>query len=165
MSKKWKHRPPAVFRLDQDHLIVDSTKTRRSSERSAQVKSEPEFEALAITVDDSTRSSRRGIRWAMLFWCALVGLLLLAIGVAVSDLITGLLARNQELGWLGVAFAILAIVSLMVIVGRETTSARRGNDRERQSHRGACPCARAPRSHAENASPGPRPRRFRRSSR
>ena len=126
MSKKWKHRPPAVFRLDQDHLIVDSvTKTRVSSERQAQIKSEPEFEALAITVDDSVRSSRRGVRWAILFWCALGGLLLLAIGVAVNDLLTDLLARNQELGWLGLAFATLAVVSLLVIAVRETTGLMR----------------------------------------
>jgi putative membrane protein len=126
MSKKWKHRPPAVFRLDQDHLIVDSvTKTRVSSERQAQIKSEPEFEALAITVDDTARSSRRGVRWAILFWCALGGLLLLAIGVAVNDLLTDLLARNQELGWLGLAFATLAVVSLLVIAVRETTGLMR----------------------------------------
>jgi putative membrane protein len=126
MSKKWKHRPPAAFRLDQDHLIVHAaTKTRGSSEHRAQIKSEPEFEALAITVDDSTRSSRRGVRWAMLFWCALGGLLLLAIGVGVVDLITGLFARNQELGWLGSAFAILAVVSLLVIAARETAGLMR----------------------------------------
>lgn len=122
MSKKWKHRPPAIFRLDQDHLIVDSaTKTGGPSERRAQIESEPEFDALAITVDDSGRSSRRGVRWAMLFWCALGGLLLLAMGVGVTNLITDLLARNQELGWLGLAFAILAMVSLLVIAVRETT--------------------------------------------
>jgi putative membrane protein len=126
MSKKWKHRPPAVFRLDQDHLIVDSaTKTRGSSEGRAQIKSEPEFEALAIRVDDSAPSPRPGVRWAMLFWCALGGLLLLAIGVAVSDLITDLLARNRELGWLGLALAILAVVSLLVIAVRETTGLMR----------------------------------------
>ena len=126
MSKKWKHRPPAVFRLDQDHLIVDSaTKTRGSSERRAQIKSEPEFEALAITVADSARSSRRGVRWGLLFWCALGGLMLLAMGVAVTGLITDLLARNQELGWLGLALAILAIVSLFVIAVRETAGLMR----------------------------------------
>jgi putative membrane protein len=46
--------------------------------------------------------------------------MVLAVGVAVSDLITDLLARNQELGWLGLAFAVLAIVSLLVIAVRET---------------------------------------------
>jgi putative membrane protein len=126
MSKKWKPRPPAVFRLDQDDLIVDSaTKTRGSPDGLAQIRSEPEFEALAITVDDSTRSSRRGVRWAMLFWSGLAGLLLLGIGVAVSDFIAGLLARNQELGWLGLAFAMLAMVSLLVIAVREATGLMR----------------------------------------
>jgi putative membrane protein len=126
MSKKWKHRPPAVFRLDQDNLIVDSTsKTGGPSERRAQINSEPEFEALAITINDPTRSSRRGLRWAMLFWCALGGLLLLAMGVAVSDLITDLLARNRELGWLGLAFATMATISLLVIAVRETTGLMR----------------------------------------
>jgi putative membrane protein len=126
MSKKWKHRPPAVFRLDQDNLIVDSTsKTGGPSERRAQTNSEPEFEALAITINDPTRSSRRGLRWAMLFWCALGGLLLLAMGVAVSDLITDLLARNRELGWLGLAFATMATISLLVIAVRETTGLMR----------------------------------------
>jgi len=121
MSKNWQYRPPAVFRLDHDHLIVDSAmKTGVSSERPAQIKPEPEFEALAITGDDSARLSRRGVRWAMLFWCALGGLMVLAVGVVVSDLITDLLARNQELGWLGLAFAVLAIVSLLVIAVRET---------------------------------------------
>jgi putative membrane protein len=125
MSKKWQHRPPAVFRLDHDHLIVDSAvKAGLSSER-AQIKPEPEFEALAITIDDSARSSRRGVRWAMLFWCALGGLMLLATGVAVSGLITDLFARNQELGWLGLALAILALVSLFVIAVRETTGLMR----------------------------------------
>src|ERR1051325_5253726 len=121
MSKKWKHRPPAVFRLDQDDLIIDSViKTGGSSERRTQIRSEPAIEALAITVDDSARSSRHGVRWAMIFWCALGGLMVLAVGVAVTDLITDLLARNQELGWLGLAFAVLALVSLLVIAVRET---------------------------------------------
>ena len=126
MSKNWRHRPPAVFRLDHDHLTVDSAmKTGLSSERRAQLKPEPDFEALAITIDVSARSSRRGVRWAMLFWCALGGLMLLAMGVAVSGLITELFARNQELGWLGLALAIIAIVSLFVIAVRETTGLMR----------------------------------------
>jgi putative membrane protein len=61
----------------------------------------------------------------MLFWCALGGLMLLAMGVAVSGLITDLFARNQELGWLGLALAMLAIVSLFVIAVRETTGLMR----------------------------------------
>jgi putative membrane protein len=124
MSKNWHHRPPAAFRLDHDHLVVGA-KADGSSERPVQVKPEPEFEALAITVDEPARPSPRGVRWGMLFWCALGGLALLAIGVAVTSLITDLFARNQELGWLGLALAILAAVSLGVIAARETTGLMR----------------------------------------
>jgi putative membrane protein len=124
MSKNWHHRPPAAFRLDHDHLIVGA-KADGSSERPVQVKPEPEFEALAITVDELARPPPRGVRWGMLFWCALGGLMLLAIGVAVTSLITDLFARNQEIGWLGLALAILATVSLVVIAVRETTGLMR----------------------------------------
>jgi putative membrane protein len=138
MSKKWKHRPPAVFRLDQNELIVGSTlKTGGSSDRRTQIKTEPEFEALSITVDNSARSSRRGVRWAMLFCCSLGGLVALAVGVAVTDLITDLLARNQELGWLGVAFAVLAMVSLLAIAVRETIGLMRLATVERLRERAA----------------------------
>ena len=51
--------------------------------------------------------------------------MLLAMGVAVTGLITDLFARNQELGWLGLALAILAIISLVVIAVRETTGLMR----------------------------------------
>jgi putative membrane protein len=124
MSKNWHHRPPAAFRLDHDHLIVGA-KADGSSERPVQVKPEPEFEALAITVDEPARPSPRGVRWGMLFWCALGGLMLLAIGVAVTSLITDLFARNPEIGWLGLALAILATVSLVVVAVRETTGLMR----------------------------------------
>ncbi|HZH84262.1 MAG TPA: TIGR01620 family protein, partial [Phototrophicaceae bacterium] len=138
MSKKWKPRPPAVFRLDQDDLIVDSaTNTRGSTDSRTRIRLEPDFEALAIWVDDSTRSSRQGVPWAMLFWCGLAGLLLLGIGVAVSDLITGLLARNQELGWLALAFAMLAIVSVVVIAIREATGLMRLTTIEKLRQRAA----------------------------
>ena len=126
MRKKWQRRSPAVFRLDQDHLILDAAVERAGpSERPTQIKPEPEFEALAITVDDPARASRRGVRWGMLFWCALGGLILLAMSVAVIGLITDLFARNRELGWLALALAILALVSLLVIAVRETTGLMR----------------------------------------
>ena len=50
MNKTWKHRAPAVFRLNQDDLTIESASKRPASlERRVQVQSEPEFEALAIT--------------------------------------------------------------------------------------------------------------------
>ncbi len=45
--------------------------------------------------------------------------MLLAIGLAVTGLIEDLFARSQELGWLGLALAILAAVSLVIVGVRE----------------------------------------------
>jgi putative membrane protein len=125
MTKTWRHRPPAVFRLDDDHVIVGTLTQTGSSHQPVQVKPEPEFDALAITVDEACRSSRRGLHWGTLFWCALGGLILLAVGVRVTDLIVDLLARNKELGGLALALAILAAVSLVVIAIRETAGLMR----------------------------------------
>ena len=120
MSKSWKHRPPAAFRLDHGHVIVGKArKTRPSPDYPVEIKQDAEFQALAITIEDSPRLSRRGVRWGVLFWIALGVLLLLAMGLAITGLIADLFARNQELGWIGLAFAILAVVSLIVIGVRE----------------------------------------------
>jgi len=126
MSKSWKHRPPAAFRLDHGHVIVGKArKTLPSSDYPVEIKPDAEFEALAITIEDSPRLSRRGIRWGVLFGIALGVLLLLAIGLAITGLITDLFARNQELGWIGLAFAILAVVSLIIIGVREIIDLKR----------------------------------------
>ena len=120
MSKSWRHRPPAAFRLDHGHVIIGKTGEARSpSGYPVQIKQDAEFEPLAITMDDPARSSRRGVRWGVLFWMALGGLLLLAMGLAITTLITDLFARNQELGWIGLALAMLAAVSLIIIGVRE----------------------------------------------
>jgi putative membrane protein len=126
MNKTWRHRPPAVFRLDDDHVTVGLAKQAGGSSRHpVQVKPEPDFDTLAITVQESARSLPRGVRWGTLFWCALVGLILLAVGVRVTDLIVDLFARNKELGGLALALAILATVSAAVIAVRETTGLMR----------------------------------------
>jgi putative membrane protein len=126
MSKSWQHRPPAVFRLDDDHVIIGpSREAGGSTGRPARVKPEPEFDAPAVMVDDSARLPPRGLRWGTLFWCSLGGLMLLAVGIAVTGLIADLFARNYELGWLGLTLAILATVSLIVITVRETAGLMR----------------------------------------
>jgi putative membrane protein len=80
---------------------------------------EPESAMPTIPVEDPIRSPRRGFPWGTLFWCASGGLMLLAIGLAVIGLIEDLFARSQELGWLGLALAILAAVSVVIIGVRE----------------------------------------------
>lgn len=63
--------------------------------------------------------------------------MLLAILLAVTGLIEDLFARSQELGWLGLAFAILATVSLVVIGVREAIGLLRLSRMERLHQRAA----------------------------
>jgi putative membrane protein len=119
MSKTWPHRPPAVFRLDDDHVMVGLAKDD-AARRAVQVIPEPDTETPVIAVDDPMQWRRRGLRWGVLFWGALGSLILLAAGLGVVRLIEDLFARNQEFGFLGLALAILAAVAFLVIVIRET---------------------------------------------
>jgi putative membrane protein len=118
MSKDWRHRPPAAFRLDDAHAIVGEV--RQAPGRGVEIVPEPETGKLAIAVDDPLQFPRRGFRWGRLFWSAVGGLVLLAAGLAVTGLIDDLFARSPHLGWLGVALAVLAAVALAVMTVRQT---------------------------------------------
>lgn len=67
---------------------------------------------------------RRG-RWGTIFFTALGGLITLALGLWVSQLVEELFARTEVLGWLGVALLILLLVAVIVILGRELAALRR----------------------------------------
>jgi putative membrane protein len=62
---------------------------------------------------------RRGFRWGTLFWSATAGLVLLGTGLGVAHLIEDLFARSESLGFLGVAFAFVAALALVVVIARE----------------------------------------------
>jgi putative membrane protein len=138
MNKSWQHRPPAAFRLDDADATVGQVKRAASSSgRAVEVIPEPEFAPAPVAAERPAPDSRPGLRWGKLFWSAAAGLALLAVGLAVSDLIEGLFARNLELGWFGSALAILAGVSLSVIAVRETIGLLRLATVERLHQRGA----------------------------
>jgi putative membrane protein len=121
MSERWHHRRPVAFRLDGDQVIVGpADEVGGSTGGTVRVMLEPESAAPVIAANDPVASLRRGFRWGTLFWCASGGLILLAIGLAVTGLIEDLFARSSELGWLGLVFAILATVSFVIIGIRET---------------------------------------------
>jgi putative membrane protein len=119
MSKNWPHRPPAAFRLDDDDVMVGLAKDE-VAKRAVQVIPEADTETSVIAVDDAVQWRRRGFRWGAVFWGALGGLILLAAGLAMVRLIEDLFARSQEFGFLGLALAILAAVSFLVVAIRET---------------------------------------------
>ena len=58
-------------------------------------------------------------KWSRLFWGALGGLISLAIGIWVDDLIRDLFARQDWLGWLAVGLTILLLFAALAITLRE----------------------------------------------
>lgn len=62
---------------------------------------------------------RWGFSWGGLFWSALGGLFSFGIGLWVDRLIEDLFARSLTLGWVGVGLAVLVVLSLCVMAGRE----------------------------------------------
>jgi len=62
---------------------------------------------------------RRRFRWGTLFWAASGGLMLLALGLGVANLVQDLFSRSESLGYVGVALAATAALALALIIGRE----------------------------------------------
>lgn len=94
--------------------------------------------AAADPIDAAEPAQGRAMRRAMaglsgggpsglagLFWGAALGLVLMALGLAVWDLVQGLLARFPALGWLAAALAGVLAVGLVVVMLRELAGYRR----------------------------------------
>ena len=62
---------------------------------------------------------KRRVPWGALFWSALSGLVLLALGLAVTNLVEDLYARAPWLGAIGLVLALLAGLALLVVMLRE----------------------------------------------
>jgi putative membrane protein len=83
--------------------------------------SEPDPFAAAEPLPENVAVSpvRKSRRWSRLLAAALGGLLTLALGLAVDNLIRGLFERNNVLGWLAVGLAGLALLALLALAIRE----------------------------------------------
>lgn len=118
MSEKSQLRKPQTFRLDDPAVVVvDQDEAGRPARGMVQITPEAE-PALPIAVEVPVRE-RRGLRWGAIFWTALAGLVLLGLGLSVTQLIEGLFARSESLGLLGLAFAVVATVALAVVTAHE----------------------------------------------
>ncbi len=102
---------PAVFRLDDPGIVVTPAKEPRHIAPAAS--NAPAVEALAPP------PSHRRAPWAGIFWVSAAGLMLLATGLGIADLIEDLLNRAAWLGGIGAALAAAAAVALLAIVTRE----------------------------------------------
>ncbi|WP_454624959.1 YcjF family protein [Bradyrhizobium cenepequi] len=120
MSEKTPHRRPATFKLDDPSVIVmDPDDKGRPARGTVHVTPEPDPTLLPVPLDAPQVAARRGFRWGTLFWAAAGGLMLLGAGLGVLKLIEDLFARNEGVGFFGLALAVIAAVALIVIIARE----------------------------------------------
>jgi putative membrane protein len=79
----------------------------------------PEAEPVDFQVPDApVRMPRRGMGWIGILGSALSGLVLLAAGLWVERTVVDLLSVHPALGWVALACALLALLALLVILGR-----------------------------------------------
>jgi putative membrane protein len=113
------HRRPATFRPDDPGVVVtDADDTGRIGRATIQITPEHDPQALPVPIE-AARPTRRGLPWGALFWSGVAGLTLLGVGLGVVRLIEDLFARSESLGFVGLAFALLASVGLAAVIGRE----------------------------------------------
>jgi putative membrane protein len=103
-------RRPTAFNLDEVRFEPEDLYPEADTEENA---------ALERGVSIAIQPLKRGRRWLSMFFAALGGLLALAVGLAIDNLIRDLFARNDWLGWLAVALAAAGAVALVVLVARE----------------------------------------------
>ena len=113
-------RKPATFKLDDPGVIVlDGDDASRPSRGTVHVTPEADPALLPVPVDASLMPVQRKFRWGTVFWSAVGGLVLLATGRSVTQLIEDLFARSEGLGLLGLALALVATLAFAVVVARE----------------------------------------------
>jgi putative membrane protein len=122
-----RHRRPQTFKLDDPHVtVIDADHESGPLARGAiRVTPEADSALLPVPLEEPALPARRGFRWGALFWTALGGLVLLGSGLGIVNLVEDLFARSEGFGFLGLAFALLATVALIVIVAREAFSLAR----------------------------------------
>ncbi len=125
------HRPrPRAFRLDDERVAVDDapahaapTATIRSQDAAIADQNAPEPIDEAERAVEAAQSTGMLARWrpklATLVWAGLTGLVSLALGLWMSELIENLFARARSLGAIGAAFAALFLVGLLGLAIRE----------------------------------------------
>lgn len=109
-------RRPVAFEIgDEDVAVV---KEGQAAPAAARVVIEPDPEPLPDVVPAAVPAPRR-LPLGSLFWTAVGGLISLAIGLSIDALIRDLFARNDWLGWVGLALAVIAAGAFVALVGRE----------------------------------------------
>jgi putative membrane protein len=121
MSERSNHRRPEAFRLDDPRVTVRDADDggSRLAHGTIQITPDPDPSLLPVTLEEAVLAPKRRSWWGTAFWGAVGGLVLLGTGLGVTNLVEDLFARSEGLGWFGAALALVALLALVVIIGRE----------------------------------------------
>ena len=127
MSDKPHHRKPAAFKLDDPRVILMDAEDDPSRPARGKVRITPEADPaqLPVPIGEPAVPARKGFGWGGVFWTALAGLIVLGLGLGISNLVEDLFNRSASLGYIGLVFAVLAVVALAIIIAREALSLAR----------------------------------------
>ena len=103
-------RRPTAFNLDEVRFEAEELYPEASAEEDA---------ALEKGAAVSVQPKKRGRRWLGILFAAVGGLITLAIGIAIDNLVRDLFSRNDWLGWLAIVLTALAVVAVVVLATRE----------------------------------------------
>ncbi|HEY0233875.1 MAG TPA: TIGR01620 family protein [Afipia sp.] len=139
MSERPHHRKPTAFKLDDPRVVVTATDDDTAHPARGRIHIAPESDTalLPVPVDAPMVPQRNGFGWGMLFWGALGGLVVLGLGLGISNLVEDLFARSQGLGFIGLGFAVLAVIALVVVISREALALARLETIEKLHERAA----------------------------
>jgi putative membrane protein len=125
MSERDKHRRPATFRLDDAKVVVvDADDASRPARGTVQIVPEAEPAQLPVPVEAPV-VPRRAFGWGTLFWTGVAGMVVLGLGIGVTQFIEGLFARSEGLGIVGLGFTAAAALALAVVSAREVLALAR----------------------------------------
>jgi putative membrane protein len=109
-------RRPTAFDLGKVRYEPEELYPEAQSEEEAAL-----LHGAAVALDPRRRSRP----WLAALFAGLVGLIVLAVGVAVDNLVRELFSRSDVLGWLAAALTAVTVIALVVLAGREIVSLMR----------------------------------------
>ena len=121
---------PQAFRLDDVNVRIGA----RPAQKDVHIEPQPDqFPEDTIAPDElaieqaqhNILEGRPWPTWSGLFWSALGGLVSLAFGLWVTQVIDGLFARFVLLGWLGLALVFCALLAVCALLLREMRAIHR----------------------------------------
>lgn len=112
-------RKPAVFSVDDPRLVVAAPDDPVPDREAGLVADLPAPIAVRSPKSSVPSSLPSSLPWGAVFWSALSGIAVMALGLAVAGVVEELFARSPWLGAAGLVLAILAGIALLAMVLRE----------------------------------------------